>query len=89
MTLPHRLFVGTIGEGLFRSDDGGQSFRRACDGEGLFVECHVRALAVHPRDPDTLYLGNEQGLWVSADAGEAWQCVSRDLPPVAMLHFVK
>ena len=29
------------------------------------------------------------GLWVSADCGKEWQSVSRDLPPVAMLHFVK
>ena len=27
--IPHRLYVGTIGEGLFRSLDGGETFRRA------------------------------------------------------------
>jgi hypothetical protein len=32
MTLPHRLYVGTIGEGLWRSTDGGDRFVRACDG---------------------------------------------------------
>ena len=36
----HRIYVGTIGEGVFRSLDGGGSFFRACD--GMFVECHVR-----------------------------------------------
>ncbi len=70
MTRAHRLYVGTIGEGVFRSTDGGESFRRAC--EGMFVECHVRALAVHPRDPATLYLGSEQGLYVSHDGAETW-----------------
>jgi hypothetical protein len=70
MTRAHRLYVGCIGEGLFRSSDGGQSFRRACD--GMFVECHVRALAVHPRDPDVLYLGSEQGLFVSTNAADSW-----------------
>ena len=44
MTRSHRLYVGTIGEGIFRSVDSGESFRRACD--GMFVECDVRALAV-------------------------------------------
>ena len=63
MTPAHRLFIGTIGEGVFRSLDGGETFRRACD--GMFVECHVRALAVHPRQPHTLYLGSEQGLFRS------------------------
>src|SRR6266478_3779730 len=66
----HRLYVGTIGEGLFRSTDGGESFLRACDGR--FVECHVRALAVHPRDPRTLYLGSEQGLFRSIDGASNW-----------------
>lgn len=42
----HRLYVGTIGEGIFRSLDAGASFQRACN--GMFVECHVRALAWTP-----------------------------------------
>jgi photosystem II stability/assembly factor-like uncharacterized protein len=70
MTQPHRLFVGTIGEGLFRSLDGGRTFRRAC--EGMFVECDVRALAVHPANPSVLYLGSEQGLFVSRDGADSW-----------------
>jgi hypothetical protein len=34
--IPHRLHIGTIGEGVFRSLDGGETFRRAC--EGMFVD---------------------------------------------------
>jgi hypothetical protein len=30
--IAHRLYVGTVGEGVFRSIDGGATFRRACDG---------------------------------------------------------
>ena len=70
MTRDHRLYVGTVGEGLFRSTDGGQIFRRACD--GMFVECHVRALAVHPLKPATLYLGSEHGVFVSGDGADSW-----------------
>jgi photosystem II stability/assembly factor-like uncharacterized protein len=77
MTIPHRLYVGTIGEGLFRSTDSGASFLRACD--GMFVECHVRALAVHPREPRTLYLGNELGLWRSTDGAGNWERVTSPL----------
>jgi photosystem II stability/assembly factor-like uncharacterized protein len=73
MTTPHRLYVGTIGEGLFRSTDSGDTFVRACD--GTFVECHVRALAVHPHDPRTLYLGSELGLFRSTDGAGNWSCV--------------
>ena len=77
MAAAHRLYVGTIGEGLFRSLDGGASFIRAC--EGMFVECHVRALAVHPREPRTLYLGSEQGLFRSDDGADHWQRVESPL----------
>jgi photosystem II stability/assembly factor-like uncharacterized protein len=71
MTANHLLYVGTIGEGIWCSSDGGQSFVRS--GEGLFVECHVRALAVHPRDPRILYLGTEQGLYRSPDGADHWR----------------
>ena len=77
MIPPHRLYVGTIGEGLFCSTDSGTSFLRACD--GMFVECHVRALAVHPREPQTLYLGNELGLWRSTDGAGNWKRVESPL----------
>jgi hypothetical protein len=59
MATVHRLYVGTIGEGLWRSLDGGVTFTRAMD--GMFLECHVRALAVHPRETRVLYLGRCNG----------------------------
>jgi photosystem II stability/assembly factor-like uncharacterized protein len=74
---PHRLYVGTIGEGLWRSLDGGETFTRTCD--GMFVECHVRALAVHPRDQRVLFLGSEQGLFRSDDGAESWTPVGAPL----------
>jgi photosystem II stability/assembly factor-like uncharacterized protein len=73
----HRLYVGTIGEGLFRSLDGGETFARAC--EGMFVECHVRALAVHPQDPRTIFMGSEQGLYRTTDGADHWTRVESPL----------
>lgn len=73
MTTSHRLYVGTIGQGLWRSGDGGTSFAR--DYTGLFVECHVRALVVHPRLPRTIYLGCELGLFRSTDGAGNWERV--------------
>src|SRR5947209_7679269 len=77
MSTSHRIYLGTIGEGLWRSTDGGATFTRASD--GMFVECHVRALAVHPHDPRTLYLGNEQGLFRSTDGADHWSRVESPL----------
>jgi photosystem II stability/assembly factor-like uncharacterized protein len=77
MTGPHRLYVGTIGEGLFRSLDGGETFARTCD--GMFVECHVRALAVHPHDANVIFLGSEQGLFRTSDGANQWSRVESPL----------
>jgi photosystem II stability/assembly factor-like uncharacterized protein len=77
MTNPHRIYVGTIGQGVWRSTDSGETFRRTSD--GMFVECHVRALAVHPRDPRTLYAGTEQGLFRSTDGADNWTRVESPL----------
>ena len=71
MTRPHRLYVGCVGEGVFRSTDGGDTFRRACDGMA-FVECDVRALIAHPSQPGVLYCGSEQGLHRSEDGADSW-----------------
>jgi photosystem II stability/assembly factor-like uncharacterized protein len=77
MTRSHRLYVGTVGQGLWRSIDGGDTFARAS--EGMFVECHVRALAVHPKHPATLYLGSEKGLFRTTDGASHWARVESPL----------
>src|SRR6266436_771690 len=73
MTGSHRLYVGTIGEGLFRSLDAGETFVRACD--GMFVECHVRALAADPRNPPIIFLGCEHGLFKTYAGANHWSGV--------------
>jgi photosystem II stability/assembly factor-like uncharacterized protein len=69
---PHHIYVGCIGEGVFRSLDHGATFKRACDGMP-FVECDVRALLIDPADPRRLYVGNEEGVFVSRDGADSWQ----------------
>ncbi|HEV3003449.1 MAG TPA: hypothetical protein VGX78_03265 [Pirellulales bacterium] len=64
------IHVGTVGEGIWRSSDSGATWRRACD--GMFVECDVRALAVHPLDPRTLYAGTNEGVYRTEDGGDNW-----------------
>jgi photosystem II stability/assembly factor-like uncharacterized protein len=66
-----RVYVGTIGQSIWRSEDGGVSFRRTSD--GLFSESDVRALAVHPRRSEVLYLGTERGCYRSPDGGDRWE----------------
>lgn len=73
-----------------RTDDGGRSFE--VSGEGL-PQSHAYHLVYRhaldvTRDGSTLALASTTGgLWTSADAGQSWHCVSRDLPPVAVVRF--
>jgi photosystem II stability/assembly factor-like uncharacterized protein len=70
MNQQHRIFVGTVGEGIFRSDDDGQTFTRKS--HGMFVECDVRALVQHPEDPRVLFAGSNEGVYRSSDSGDTW-----------------
>jgi len=73
-----------------RTDDGGASFQAF--GQGLpsghaYHLVYRHALDVSG-DGQTLAMASTTGgLWLSTDAGEHWQMVSNDLPPVAALRF--
>ena len=61
-------------------------------GEGLpqqdaYHLVYRHALAVSG-DGNTLAMGSTTGgLWVSGDAGDTWYCISRDLPPIAVVRL--
>ena len=75
---------------VMRTDDGGATFRVLAQGLPQSHAYHLvyrHALDV-AGDGQTLAMASTTGgLWVSADAGETWQALSRDLPPVAVLRF--
>ncbi len=65
-----KIFVGTAGQAVWRSMDGGETFRLACG--DMFIEAEVRVLAVHPTEPNVLYAGTDAGLYRSDNGGEQW-----------------
>jgi photosystem II stability/assembly factor-like uncharacterized protein len=71
------VYVGTIGQSIWRSRDGGLTFARASS--GVHSECDVRALLVHPEDSRLLHLGTETGLFVSHDGAGQWERVRSPL----------
>ena len=70
--------------------DGGATF--TAQGQGLpdrdaYHLVYRHGLACAP-DGRTLAIGSTTGgLWISEDGGTSWQCISRDLPPIAVVRF--
>ncbi len=71
---PEVLFAGTGGHGLFRSVNGGGSWRPMSRG---LESPYVRGLAFDPHDPQRVYAVVEPAAWyTSTDGGETWVCTA-------------
>lgn len=83
-----RMFVAISAAGVFRTDDGGKTWRAI--NRGLHSEyipdpdadvghC-VHRIAMHPSRPDVLFMQKHWDVMRSDDAGDSWHEVSGDLP---------
>lgn len=71
-TVPGRVWCGTAAGGVFRSEDGGRSWR-ASGLEGRVV----MAIAASPADGDVAWAGTEPSeVWRSPNAGATWEHAS-------------
>jgi photosystem II stability/assembly factor-like uncharacterized protein len=68
----------SFGDGVYKSTDGGRTWRHM----GLRDTAHVSKVLVHPRNPDTVYVGaqghaygpnEERGVFMTTDGGRTWQ----------------
>jgi len=77
---PDEYYMGTTGGGVFKTEDGGQSWFPTTDG---FFGGTIGAIAVAPSNPDVVYVGGGEypirgnvsygdGVWKSTDAGKTW-----------------
>ena len=92
-----RMWVGISAVGVFRTDDGGESWQPKNTGvevvdpdlaEGGVGSC-VHGLVLDPTDPGRLYQQNHRGVYRSTDAGDTWEPAGDGLPstfgfPIAM-----
>ena len=74
---PSTLYAGTLGGGVFRSRNGGDSWVGINSG---LTDLEVTALTIDPARPSTLYAGtNTGGVFRSTNAGESWEAINTGL----------
>src|SRR6516225_364218 len=89
--VPGRLWVGTMPGGLFRSDDGGESWtlnkalwhmpeRRQWLGVAGGEQPGINSVLIDPRNPSDIRIGvSSAGLWASTDTGGTWQIINHGM----------
>ena len=66
------ILVGTVGQGIMRSPDGGETWQRAGVNQGIYQNAMVRALKRHPSNTEVVFAGADRGLFRSDDGGQHW-----------------
>jgi BNR/Asp-box repeat len=83
-----RLLVAVSAAGVYRSDDGGESWQARNRGISAyflpeknpeFGQC-VHKVVRDPHDPERLYLQHHFGLYRSDDGGDTWRDIGRGVP---------
>src|SRR5690348_14049456 len=83
--VPGRAGCGTDRHGVFRSDDGGASWRAVGLGER-----RVMSLAASPTEAEVVWAGTEPSeVWRSGDGGLTWEPTAtlEELPSSPTWHF--
>ena len=73
------ILVGTVGQGIMRSADSGETWQRVGIDQGIHSDALVRALVNDPRHPEVLFGGTDKGLYRSEDGGQSWRQVDSAL----------
>ena len=65
---------------IYKTNDFGTSWKKIVD--GIPENTFARSVRVDPKRPGLLYVGTENGLFVSFDDGDNWQSLQQNLPQV-------
>ena len=85
---PRRMVVAISTGGVYRTDDGGRTWRARNQGVRAdflpdkhpeFGQC-VHKIVQHPKRPRTLFLQNHWGLYRSDDGADSWHDIAEGVP---------
>ena len=69
---PKLLLAGTVEEGVFRSEDGGDHWKLISPPGSREIH-EVESVAFDPKDPNRMYAGTWHLPWRTSDGGQTWQ----------------
>jgi photosystem II stability/assembly factor-like uncharacterized protein len=66
------IWLGAYGKGMFISHDG-MDFDMFADGnDSVMKGKHITSLKINPDNPDEVYVGTQEGMFVTRDDGKSW-----------------
>ena len=78
------ILVGTAGQGVMRSVDSGQSWRRVGINQGIHSDAVVRCLAPVPNATASVLAGCDRGILRSDDHGDHWRLLDTPMNDTAV-----
>ncbi len=82
---PQHILQASIGNGIYSSTDGCQSWSNTSRGLGnLFVN----TVAIDPNNPDTIYAGTNGGAYVSFNGGQSWNQINEGLLGATVVYSI-
>ncbi|MFH0852875.1 MAG: YCF48-related protein [bacterium] len=82
-TDPNIIYFGTLGNGIYRTDDGGERWQITGRQTGT-----VKAMGIDANTPEILYAGNGSNIDKTSDGGVTWQRVYTESRPELTLSYI-
>lgn len=70
---PNVLYLGLYGEGVYRSDNGADTWIPANGSQWEMGSRKITSLAIDPTDSDRVFVASEDGVFRTDDGGASWQ----------------